>query len=250
MRKPFLGGNWKMNADSHLAQTLAHSINAGVTTPHADVVLFPSGVYLEQVRQQLVQSYCKIGAQNVCEYDQGAYTGEIAAYMLADMGCAYVLVGHSERRHIYGESNDTVAAKYQRALEQSLTPVLCVGETLHQKQSDQVNTILTQQVQAVIQQSGINSLEHGVIAYEPVWAIGTGEVATQDAINHAHQMIRQYLKSHSQQVAESVRIVYGGSVKPDNASAIFSLPEVDGGLIGGASLKADSFLALYNQLIQ
>lgn len=250
MRKPFLGGNWKMNADIEAAHALASACHKYVQSSRLEMVLFPSFVYLSDLQFLLTGGYCRLGAQDVSEFDKGAYTGEVAAYMLHDFDCAYVLVGHSERRHIYKETNSTVAAKYQQAWQACVQPILCVGETLQQKQANQVEAVITEQLQAVIEQSGIDSFQDSVIAYEPVWAIGTGEVATEEAINNAHQLIRQYLSSHSQTVAESVRIIYGGSLKPSNAHSIFNLPEVDGGLAGGAALKSDDFLSLYDELVQ
>ena len=248
MRKPFLGANWKMKTDWQQAHDLAEAIDEGVNTAHCEVVLFPSFIHLPLVQYLVIEGDCQVGAQNVCDQADGAYTGEIAAYMLKEFDCAYVLVGHSERRHIYQESTTMVANQYQKALDQAIDPILCVGETLQQRQNQQIESVLTQQIKPVIEQSGIDSFEDGVIAYEPVWAIGTGEVATSEAINEAHELIRQYLRSYSSTIADSVRIIYGGSVKPDNAASIFELSEVDGGLIGGASLESDSLLKLYNQL--
>lgn len=249
MRTPFLGGNWKMNGTLKQLQTLAQAIHEGIDADHVEVALFPSYVYIDAIESIIQPGYCGLGAQHVCDQEQGSYTGEVAASMLSDMGCDYVLVGHSERRHIYQETNAQIAQKYQRVLDQHMMPILCVGETMEQKQHKQVESVLAHQLEAVMHQDTIDHLQDGIIAYEPVWAIGTGQVPTAEVINANHHFIRQYLRQYSEVVADSVRIVYGGSLKPDNAQAIFTLSEVDGGLVGGASLKSHDFLNLYKQLL-
>lgn len=249
MRTPFLGANWKMNGTRDQLQSLAQTIHQGIDNDNVDVALFPSYVYCSIINSTIKPGYCRLGAQHVSDQENGAYTGEVSASMLKDIGCDYVLIGHSERRHIYQETNAQIAAQYQRALEQHMTPILCVGETSEQKHHKQVESVLAQQLEAIIQQDTIGHLQNGVIAYEPVWAIGTGQVPTAEVINANHHYIRQYLRQYSDVVADSIRIVYGGSLKPDNAQAIFTLSEVDGGLVGGASLQSDAFLTLYGQLL-
>jgi triosephosphate isomerase len=189
----------------------------------------------------LKDSGVTLGAQTVCAEAQGAFTGEVSAAMLKDAGCRYVLVGHSERRQLYAESDNLVARKFVAAQSQGLVPVLCVGETLEEREGDQTTAVVTRQLEAVLAVSGIQSLARAVIAYEPVWAIGTGRTATPEQAQAVHAMIRAKLTDRDAMIGGSVRLLYGGSVKASNAQELFAMPDIDGGLVGGASLKADEF---------
>jgi triosephosphate isomerase len=185
-----------------------------------------------------------VGAQNVSEHESGAYTGEVSPSMLLDCGCKYVIVGHSERRTLYGESSGDVAIKFKSALAAGLRPILCVGETLEERQANNTVTVVDEQLNAVIDEVGIAAFEAAVIAYEPVWAIGTGMTATPEQAQDVHQHIRELLASRDANIAETIQILYGGSMKGENAAGLLAKPDIDGGLIGGASLKAADFLAI------
>ncbi len=245
MRRKFIGGNWKMNGSRDEAALLINGLVTGLAGfDGADVVVFPSFVYLSQVKELLSDSPIAFGGQNMSQFDQGAYTGEISGPMLKEMGCRYVLVGHSERRQIFGESSELIAEKFEAALNHRLTPVLCVGETREEREANQTEQVVLEQLNAVISAVGIEALARSVIAYEPVWAIGTGLTATPDQAQEVHVFIRKTLALQSKIVAQEIRIIYGGSVKADNAAEIFSMPDVDGGLVGGASLKAKDFVVI------
>lgn len=200
--------------------------------------------YLPQVQSQLAGTALKWGAQNVHQLDKGAYTGEVSAAMLADFGCHYVIVGHSERRSIYGESSRLVAEKYMAAQQTGLIPVLCVGETLQQRESGETDAVVSEQLDAVIALAGVQSLAKAVVAYEPVWAIGTGKTATPDQAQAVHAFLRQRIAGHDVKIAQNLAILYGGSVKASNAAELFAKPDIDGGLIGGASLVAEEFVSI------
>ncbi|MEM9242527.1 MAG: triose-phosphate isomerase [Pseudomonadota bacterium] len=246
-RIPFIGGNWKMNGDLATLSDLTRNINTTLDAKSkTEVVVFPSFVYLPAIKKLLGNNTIALGAQNFCQHEQGAYTGEIAASMLKDIGCAHVLVGHSERRQLYGETDQVVAEKCVLALKHDLKPVLCVGETLAQRQSDDAESTVLAQLDAVLDQINMDDLQHLVIAYEPVWAIGTGQTASAEQAQAMHQCLRQHLRNKDNHLGEMIRIIYGGSVKPANAAAIFAMPDIDGGLIGGASLNADDFVAIVN----
>ena len=234
-----------MNGSSAANKELVDGLIAGASAV-ADVELLvcPPFPYLSSVAQMLGDSEIVLGGQTMSEYEAGAYTGEVAGSMLRDLGCAYVIVGHSERRALFGESSDDVARKYQAALDVGLRPILCVGETLEQRESGSTESVIDEQLNAVVGGSGAGSFADAVIAYEPVWAIGTGVTATPDQAQDVHRHIRATLAKHDKSVAEAVRILYGGSVKGDNAAGLFSKPDIDGGLIGGASLKPADFLAI------
>jgi triosephosphate isomerase (TIM) len=189
-----------------------------------------------------------LGAQNVADKPSGAYTGEISAAMLKEFGCKYALVGHSERRTYYGDTDESVAARYNQAQEQGIIPVLCIGETLEEREQDKTFEVITTQLDAVLKNAGVASLNNAVIAYEPVWAIGTGRTATDEQAQEVHQFIRQYIAEKDKAVAEKIQILYGGSAKPENAKGLFAMPDIDGGLIGGASLDAESFLKIYQSV--
>ena len=200
--------------------------------------------YLSQAQQKLSGSNVRWGAQNVHQLDKGAFTGEVSATMLRDFGCTYAIVGHSERRAYYGEDSRLVAGKFLAAQQAGITPILCVGETLEQRESGITENVVAGQIDALIQLGGVQALQNGVIAYEPVWAIGTGKTATSEQAQAIHAFIRQRIASLDGQVAAKLCILYGGSVKANNAAELFAMPDIDGGLIGGASLVADDFLAI------
>lgn len=200
--------------------------------------------YLAQVQQLLHASPVKWGAQNVHQLDKGAYTGEVAASMLCDFGCHYAIVGHSERRSLYGDTSQLVAEKFAAAQKAGLIPILCIGETLAQREDGTTEKVVAEQLDAVIKLAGVQSLRHAVLAYEPVWAIGTGKTASPEQAQAVHAFIRQRIANLDGQVAQDLGILYGGSVKASNAAELFAMPDIDGGLIGGASLVADEFLAI------
>lgn len=200
--------------------------------------------YLSQVQQKLSGCTVKWGAQDVHQLEKGAYTGEVSATMLRDFGCSYVIVGHSERRAYYGESSQLVAEKFLAAQQAGITPILCVGETLEQRDSGMTESVVAEQLDALLQLGGVQALRGAVVAYEPVWAIGTGKTATSAQAQAVHAFIRQRIALHDGQIASGLCILYGGSVKANNAAELFAMPDIDGGLIGGASLVADEFLAI------
>lgn len=243
MRNRLVVANWKMNGSfaANAAWTKAFfalgkfDCDAAVCAPH---------VYLMQMSEQLKGSALALGAEDVSEYAEGAYTGEVSPAMLADVGCRYVIVGHSERRALFGDTDERVAQKAKAALAAGLTPIVCVGETLAERESSQTIRVVARQLAAVIKEVGAADFERCVIAYEPVWAIGTGKSATPEIAQQVHAALRTELALHSRDLAEKVRILYGGSVKPGNAAALFAMPDIDGGLIGGASLKAEDFYAI------
>ncbi len=245
MRRKFVAGNWKMHGglaqNSELLSALRSGMDGLTRVDCAVCVPFP---YLAQTQQKLSGSAVKWGAQDVHQLDKGAYTGEVSAPMLRDFGCAYVIVGHSERRAIYGESSQLVAEKFVAAQQAGLVPILCVGETLQQRESSVTEAVVAEQLDAVIQLAGVQALNNAVVAYEPVWAIGTGKTATSEQAQAVHAFIRQRVASQDSQIASGLCILYGGSVKANNAAELFAMPDIDGGLIGGASLVADEFLAI------
>jgi triosephosphate isomerase len=206
--------------------------------------LCPPAIYIPEVSRLLGDSSVALGAQNVSDQESGAFTGEISVTMLADYNCRYVIVGHSERRHIYGESDEFVARKFARAVAGGLTPILCVGELLEERESGSTEEVVARQLDAAIQVAGMDAFARAVIAYEPVWAIGTGRNATPEQAQEVHAFIRLRLARNDDDIADRIRILYGGSVKADNAKQIFSMVDVDGGLIGGASLKGQDFVSI------
>jgi triosephosphate isomerase len=206
--------------------------------------VFPPFVYLADAARALAGSPVALGAQDVCAEAQGAYTGEISAAMLADVGCTHVLVGHSERRALYGEDDALVARKYAAALSAGLTPVLCVGESLAERDAGQTHQVVARQLDAALAVSGVAGLARGIVAYEPVWAIGTGRTASPGQAQDVHAFIRGRVAAHDASIAAGLNLLYGGSCKAGNAAELFAMPDVDGGLIGGASLKAEEFLAI------
>ena len=245
MRKYLVAGNWKMNGSKVANQTLVDGLLAGlVASDRVDMLVCPPSVYLESVGKAIAGSGIALGAQTVSEHESGAYTGEVSPGMLLDMGCAYVIVGHSERRALYEETSEQVAAKFAAAQAAGLTPVLCVGETQVQREAGETSAVVDEQLDAVLNTSGVAALTKAVIAYEPVWAIGTGLTATPEQAQDVHRHIRGRVAALDAAVADGVQILYGGSCKGSNAAGLFAQPDIDGGLIGGASLKAEDFLAI------
>ena len=244
-RKYLVAGNWKMNGSLASNSDLMRDIVAGASkSPAVEMLVCPPSLYLQSVAQQL-SGLIKLGAQNLSEQEkQGAFTGEIHGGMLRDVGCGYAIVGHSERRALYGESDQIVAQKFKTAQTLGLVPILCIGETLPEREASQTETVLRRQLLAVLDLCGIDAFSHSVVAYEPVWAIGTGKTATPQQAQDAHAFIRGELAAKDAKIANSTRLLYGGSVKADNALELFACRDVDGGLIGGASLKAADFLAI------
>lgn len=228
-----------MHGSAAMVESLVSALSAQRQgEQQVDMLLCPPAVYIPSVVRQIADSAILVGGQNCSQYEQGAYTGEVAAEMLAEIGCGYVLVGHSERRAIYGESSTEVAEKFAAALRAGLVPILCVGETLEQRESGDTEAVVAGQIQAVIDRSGLTALCDAIIAYEPVWAIGTGKTATPQQAQQVHAAIRGQLGS----AGSKTRILYGGSVKAENAKELFSQPDIDGGLVGGASLDAQEFV--------
>jgi triosephosphate isomerase len=245
MRGYLVAGNWKMNGGTAANATLVDGIVDGAPTSNSvELLVCPPFPYLSSVGDKISGSVVVLGAQNLSEHESGAFTGEIAGSMLRESGCKYVIVGHSERRALMGETSDIVAAKFQAALQSGLQPILCVGETLEQRQAEQTEAVIDEQLNAVLNSSGVDAFENAVIAYEPVWAIGTGMTASPEQAQDVHRHIRASLEARNARVAAQVKILYGGSVKGDNAAGLFSKPDIDGGLIGGASLKTTDFLAI------
>lgn len=245
MRRPFVAGNWKMHGTRAENAELIEALLTGVPAqPSVDIVVCPPCVYLWEAARLLKASSIALGAQSVCAEAIGAFTGEVSAAMLKDVGCRYVIVGHSERRGIYKEDNALVARKFLAVQSQKLTPILCVGETLEERERGETMQIVSRQLAAVLDVVNVESLRDAVVAYEPVWAIGTGKNATAAQAQEVHAHIRAEVAVRDGKIAAALRVVYGGSVKAGNAREIFSMPDVDGGLIGGASLKAEEFLKI------
>ncbi len=245
MRDFLVAGNWKMNGSSAGNAELVTGIIAGA--PRSDrvrLLICPPFPYLAVVAEQAAGSGVAVGAQTVSEHESGAFTGEVAPGMLRDIGCEYVIVGHSERRALYGETSAAVAEKVKAALDAGLKPILCVGETLEQRESGSTESVVEEQLGAVIDKVGIASFATAVVAYEPVWAIGTGQTASPEQAQEVHRHIRALLAEHDSEIAASTQILYGGSMKGENAAGLLAMPDIDGGLIGGASLKAADFLAI------
>ena len=235
-----------MNASEAMVAELLEGLLKGVSEGgNADMAVFPPFPYLSQVRSLLQGSPIGWGGQNLNPAEKGAHTGEIAASMLLDFGCQYVLVGHSERRTIYGESDADVAERFATALAAGLTPVLCVGETLEEREAGETESVVARQLDAVLGNSGIAAFDKAIVAYEPVWAIGTGKTATPEQAQAVHAFIRDKFAAMDAIIAGQLRILYGGSVNGSNAADLFAREDIDGGLVGGASLKADDFLAIY-----
>jgi triosephosphate isomerase len=243
-RSKLVAGNWKMHGTLAGNLSLLSAVRAGASALKAAVAVCVPYPYLAQAQSALAGSPVAWGAQDVSEHAQGAYTGEVAGAMIAEFGCRFVLVGHSERRSFYGDTDVVVAAKYEAAQKAGLVPILCVGETLAEREANVTADVVTRQLDAVLSRCGVASLRQAVIAYEPVWAIGTGRTASPAQAQEVHAMIRARVARDDAAVAAGVQILYGGSVKPGNANELFGQADIDGGLIGGASLVAGDFLAI------
>ena len=248
MRRSLVVGNWKMNGTLASSELLAKGIIAGLSDNNADIAVCVPYIYLPRISELLNGTSLSLGAQNVGDKVSGAFTGEISAAMLSEFNCKYAIVGHSERRTYYGDTNVSVAERFCQAQQQNIIPVLCVGETLEQREQDQTFAVIDAQLDAVINLAGIAAFSTAVIAYEPVWAIGTGKTATDEQAQEVHHYIRQFIAAKDQTIADKIQILYGGSAKPDNAKGLFAMPDIDGGLLGGASLDAESFLKIYQSI--
>lgn len=245
MRKPLVVGNWKMNGTKQMVQALLGALVASNTeNDGAEVVVCPPYLYIPLVMKLLHGTSISIGGQDVWVESDGAFTGDISAAMLADFGCSWVIVGHSERRSLHAEDNYLVAKKVMAAQMAGLVPIICVGETLDEREDGKTEAVIARQLDAVLETAGIQSFASAVIAYEPVWAIGTGRTATPQQAQEIHEYIRQRIAINNADIALSLRILYGGSVKPGNAAELFNQPDIDGGLIGGASLNAVDFIQI------
>jgi triosephosphate isomerase len=243
-RRPFVAGNWKMNGSRAASSALLATLKGELGSAPAEVAVCPPYLYIPLAAEVLAGTPIAWGGQNLDVHAAGAYTGEVSGAMLKDYGCAYAIVGHSERRALFGESDALVAEKFAAAQSAGLVPILCVGETLAEREAGQTEAVVARQLDEVLAQSGIATFAKAVIAYEPVWAIGTGKTATAQQAQDVHAFIRAKLAGLDAGVAGGVRILYGGSVKGSNAKEIFAQPDVDGGLIGGASLQAEEFLTI------
>mgnify|MGYP003628440577 CR=1 FL=1 len=245
-RRYMVAGNWKMNGSLAANAELVAGISAGLSAcADVEVLVCPPAGYLTQVKELIGNSAIKLGAQNLSDQAKpGAFTGEMHGQMLSELGATHVIVGHSERRSLYGETNELVAAKVQTAQALGLTPVLCVGETLEQRDGGQTESVLKLQLETVLDLVGVEAFSNLVVAYEPVWAIGTGRTASAEQAQDAHAFLRGLIAQRNATIGGSVQILYGGSVKPGNAAELFAGADVDGGLIGGASLKSEDFLGI------
>jgi triosephosphate isomerase len=245
MRQPLVAGNWKMNGSKAQAVELLAGIKAGIgEVEKTAVAVCPPFPYLAVVEQTLAGTPILYGSQDVSDEASGAFTGQVSAEMLKDFGCTYAIIGHSERRMYNAESDELIGRKYAQAIAAGLTPILCVGETLEQREQGKTEEIVARHLDGVLKINGVDALAKGVIAYEPVWAIGTGVTATPEQAQEVHAFLRGRIAEQNAKVAEQVQILYGGSMKPGNAEELIGQPDIDGGLIGGASLKATDFLAI------
>jgi triosephosphate isomerase (TIM) len=245
MRRAMVAGNWKMNGSQAEAAALLDGVSLGLAAvKQAEVVVCPPFILIPPVAARLKGSRIAWGGQDLNANTSGAFTGEVSGAMLKDFGCTYVIVGHSERRALYGDTDQGVALKFKAAQAVGLIPILCVGETLDEREANATETVVARQLDAVLALTGIDSLAQAVIAYEPVWAIGTGRTATPQQAQAVHKFIRARLADKNAAVAQGLRLLYGGSVKGANAQELFGQPDIDGGLIGGASLNAADFLAI------
>lgn len=245
MRRILIAGNWKMNGSLESITELMKGIKAGINdVSNADMAVCPPAVYLMRVSGLIDKDNIGLGSQNICDQEKGAFTGELAPSMLKETGCQYAIIGHSERRSIYGESDELIANRFAMAVQSGVTPIFCIGETLEERESGVTEDVVSRQLDAVIDTQGIEAIGQCVIAYEPVWAIGTGKTATPDQAQAVHAFIRGKLAELNADVADKVQILYGGSMNAANAEELLSQSDIDGGLIGGASLKANDFLAI------
>jgi triosephosphate isomerase (TIM) len=245
MRQAMVAGNWKMNGSSSSVSELISGINAGMGgISSTEVVVCPPYVYIPAVAAAISASTVKLGAQNMCDKDSGAFTGEVAGPMLKDVGCEYVIIGHSERRSLYGETDQVTAIKYSAALRNGLKPIFCIGETLEERETGVTETVIARQIDAMLEAEGVASLANAVLAYEPVWAIGTGKTASPEQAQEVHAFIRNKIAGLDADIAAGLRILYGGSMNAGNAAELIAQADIDGGLIGGAALKPADFLAI------
>ncbi len=245
MRRILVAGNWKLNGNKASIQQLVTSIAAGVSDlTKVSIAVCAPYVYLPLTAELLSSSAVALGAQDVSEQDSGAFTGEVSAAMLLEVGCQYVIVGHSERRSLFGEKDTDTARKFAAARKQGLIPILCLGESLAEREAGQTEAVVARQLDAVLALEGVQALNDAVIAYEPVWAIGTGKTASPEQAQAVHAFIRERIAAQDAKVAAKVQILYGGSVKGSNAAELFAMQDIDGGLIGGASLDAQDFLKI------
>jgi len=245
-RTPLIAGNWKMNGSLDGSEALVRALASGIVGGSAEMLVCPPFVYIDRARDWIGDAPVALGAQNLAAVTgTGAYTGEVSGAMLREFGCSYVIVGHSERRALYGERDAVVVEKFRAAQAAGLVPILCVGENLAQREAGETDAVVAAQVSAVIEALGIGVFASAVVAYEPIWAIGTGKTATPDQAQAVHAMIRGLLAGHDAIIAGSLRILYGGSVKGSNAGDLLCQEDIDGGLVGGASLDAADFLAIY-----
>ena len=239
-----MAGNWKMNASKESVNKLILDILSGMDEVRSEVVVCAPFPYLSQVEALITHSQVKLGAQNLNTNSSGAFTGEVSANMIKDFGAKHVIVGHSERRSLYGETSSLVAEKVQAALDNDLTPLLCVGESLEQRESGETEIVVAEQINAVVELVGIDAFRNIIIAYEPVWAIGTGKTASPEQAQAIHLFIRGLLRESNEGIAQRTPILYGGSMNAGNARELISCADIDGGLIGGAALKAEEFLQI------
>lgn len=245
MRRPLVAGNWKLNGSLQSISKLITGISERLSAVKVvELAVCPPFTYLGYVQQQITGIEISLGAQDCSNQESGAYTGEVAAAMIKEFGCKYIIVGHSERRHLYNESNEMVALKFEQVKNNNLEPILCVGETLQDREDGHTEIIIAKQIDAILELLGIEGFKNAVIAYEPVWAIGTGKTATPEQAQEVHDFIRCKLDALDKIIAANIRILYGGSMKPDNAKQLMSKADIDGGLIGGAALKAEDFIAI------
>jgi len=244
MRKTIVAGNWKMNASKETVNSLIEGILSGINEVSSEVIVCAPFPYLSQVESLINNSKLMLGAQNLNVNPAGAFTGEVSADMIKDFGAQHVIVGHSERRSLYGETNAIVAEKTKAAIGAGLTPLLCVGESLEDRESGKTEAIVEEQINAVIDLIGIEAFDQVIIAYEPVWAIGTGLTASPEQAQTVHLFIRNLLANSSEKIAKRTPILYGGSMNAANAADLISCSDIDGGLIGGAALKAEDFLQI------
>jgi triosephosphate isomerase (TIM) len=245
MRRPVVAGNWKMHGSRSANESLLSDIEQGLKPEwQVDMVVFPPYVYLADAMRALDGGAVQVGAQDVCAEPIGAFTGQVSAAMLRDVGCRFVIVGHSERRRLNHEDDALVARKFAAVLQADLTPVLCVGETLEEREAGRTEAVVARQLEAVTAMNGVGSFADAIVAYEPVWAIGTGRTASPEQAQAVHAYLRGRIGAQDAKMAARLRILYGGSVKAANAAELFSMPDVDGGLVGGASLSADEFLEI------
>lgn len=244
MRTPVVAGNWKMNGTKATVTTLLQGLKQGLQPGRAEVLVCAPFPYLSLVADELSGTTIQLGAQNASEHASGAYTGEVSVAMLKDFSCSHVILGHSERRALYGELDEVIAEKFCAVQSAGLTPILCVGETLEQREAGETMSVVEQQLMAVVNKAGVAAMAKAVLAYEPVWAIGTGKTASPEQAQEVHQALRERLAQEDEVVAQGLSILYGGSVKASNAAELFACADIDGGLIGGASLDAEEFIAI------